>query len=166
VVFEGNHRAITGRVIMPTCCWSAFRLAQVNNCFAINKEICDAEGREALLQLVEEKGRDFDAVNVATCLNRSVSVAHGFPLLGTRWIIAYRATLSKRLSRLPFREHRSVRADPRFLQLVGMAQVKLDTRPRELGPREFANILNGACGHAVSRALARLMKTPLITPPS
>jgi hypothetical protein len=47
-------------------------LAQINNCFAINKEICAAEGREALLQLVEEKGRNFDAVNVATCLNRSV----------------------------------------------------------------------------------------------
>jgi hypothetical protein len=42
------------------------------DCFAINKEICYAEGREALLQLVEEKGRDFNAVNVATCLNRSV----------------------------------------------------------------------------------------------
>jgi hypothetical protein len=43
------------------------------DCFAINKEICYAEGREALLQLVEEKGRDFNAINVATCLNRSVA---------------------------------------------------------------------------------------------
>jgi hypothetical protein len=46
-------------------------LAQINN-FAINKEICAAEGRDVLLELVEEKGRDFNAVNVATCLNRSV----------------------------------------------------------------------------------------------
>jgi CRP-like cAMP-binding protein len=74
--------------------------------------------------------------------------------------------MSRRLSRVPFREHRAVRADPRFLQLVGVAQVKLDTRPKELGPRELANILNGACGHAVSGALARLVKTSLITPPS
>jgi hypothetical protein len=42
------------------------------NPFAINKELCDAKGCEALLRLVEAKGRDFNAVNVATCLNRSV----------------------------------------------------------------------------------------------
>jgi hypothetical protein len=51
----------------------------------------------------------------------------------------------ERLSRLPFREHRAIRADPRFLELVGMAQVKLETRPKELASRELANILNGAC---------------------
>jgi hypothetical protein len=73
--------------------------------------------------------------------------------------------LSERLSRAPFREYRSVRTDPRFLQLVGMAQVKLATRPKEMDPRVLANMLNGACGHAISRALARL-KTSLITSPS
>jgi hypothetical protein len=77
----------------------------------------------------------------------------------TRLIIFHRASLFKRLSRVPFREHRSVRADPRFLQLVGVAQVKLGTRPKELDPQVLANTLNSACGHAISRALARLMKT-------
>jgi hypothetical protein len=37
----------------------------------LNKRICAAEGdREALLRLVAEEGPAFDAVNVATCLNR------------------------------------------------------------------------------------------------
>jgi hypothetical protein len=30
----------------------------------------DADGREALLRFVEHKGELFDAINVATCLNR------------------------------------------------------------------------------------------------
>jgi hypothetical protein len=30
----------------------------------------DAEGREALLRFVEDKGGLFDTINVATCLNR------------------------------------------------------------------------------------------------
>jgi hypothetical protein len=39
--------------------------------WALNTLICDAEGnREALLGLVAKRGEEFDAVNVATCLNR------------------------------------------------------------------------------------------------
>ena len=39
--------------------------------WGLNKRICAAEGdREALLRLVAEEGSGFDAVNVATCLNR------------------------------------------------------------------------------------------------
>jgi hypothetical protein len=42
----------------------------------LNKRICAAEGdREALLRLVAEEGPGFDAVNVATCLNRLESNA-------------------------------------------------------------------------------------------
>jgi hypothetical protein len=41
------------------------------------------------------------------------------------------------------REHRVVKADGRFLQLVGMAKGKLEARPRELQPRHMANMLNG-----------------------
>jgi hypothetical protein len=41
------------------------------------------------------------------------------------------------------REHRVVKADGRFLQLVGMAKGKLEARPRELRSQELANTLNG-----------------------
>lgn len=40
------------------------------DCFAINAELVNAGSRTKLLQLVEDKGRHFDAVNVSTCLNR------------------------------------------------------------------------------------------------
>jgi hypothetical protein len=36
-----------------------------------------------------------------------------------------------------------VKADGRFLQLVGMAKGKLEARPRELRSQELANMLNG-----------------------
>jgi hypothetical protein len=36
----------------------------------LNNQIRDADGREALLGLVVSKGDLFDAMNVATCLNR------------------------------------------------------------------------------------------------
>ena len=42
---------------------------QVNNA-ALNNQMRDAEGREALLRFVEDKGGLFDTINVATCLNR------------------------------------------------------------------------------------------------
>jgi hypothetical protein len=41
------------------------------------------------------------------------------------------------------REHRVVKADGRFLQLVGVAKGKLEVRPRELRSQEVANMLNG-----------------------
>jgi hypothetical protein len=41
------------------------------------------------------------------------------------------------------REHRVVKADGRFLQLVGIAKGKLEARPRELRSQELANMLNG-----------------------
>jgi hypothetical protein len=43
----------------------------------LNNQIRDADGREALLGLVESKGGLFDATNVATCLNRSVGAIVG-----------------------------------------------------------------------------------------
>jgi hypothetical protein len=36
----------------------------------LNNQIRDADGREALLGLVESRGHLFDAINVATCFNR------------------------------------------------------------------------------------------------
>jgi hypothetical protein len=48
-----------------------------------------------------------------------------------------------RLSKLPLREHRLVREDPRFLQLVGLAKGKLQSRPKELRGQELANMVNG-----------------------
>jgi hypothetical protein len=48
-----------------------------------------------------------------------------------------------RLSKLPSREHRLVRDDPRFLQLVGLAKGKLQSRPKELGAHALGNMMNG-----------------------
>jgi DNA polymerase III alpha subunit len=48
-----------------------------------------------------------------------------------------------RLSRLDERDHGRIRADPRFLKLVRLAEAKLKGRPRELGQHAVANILNG-----------------------
>jgi hypothetical protein len=48
-----------------------------------------------------------------------------------------------RLSWLPEAEHRAIKVDRRFLQLVGLTALKLKSRPKELRDREIANILNG-----------------------
>jgi hypothetical protein len=48
-----------------------------------------------------------------------------------------------RLSKLPLKEHRLVREDPRFLQLVGLAKGKLQSRPKELGAHGLGNMMNG-----------------------
>jgi hypothetical protein len=48
-----------------------------------------------------------------------------------------------RLSKLDERDHGRIKADPRFLELVRLAEAKLKGRPRELGPQAVANILNG-----------------------
>jgi hypothetical protein len=48
-----------------------------------------------------------------------------------------------RLSKLPFKEHRLVREDPRFLQLVGLAKGKLQSRPKELRGQQLGNMMNG-----------------------
>jgi hypothetical protein len=48
-----------------------------------------------------------------------------------------------RLSKVPLKEHRLVRGDPRFLQLVGLAKGKLQSRPKELRGQELGNVING-----------------------
>jgi hypothetical protein len=48
-----------------------------------------------------------------------------------------------RLSKLPLKEHRLVREDPRFLQLVGLAKGKLQSRPKELRGQQLGNMING-----------------------
>jgi hypothetical protein len=47
------------------------------------------------------------------------------------------------LSRLLPSEYGAVRADPRFLKLVDLARGKLEARPKEMGGRHIANMLNG-----------------------
>jgi hypothetical protein len=48
-----------------------------------------------------------------------------------------------RLSKLDERDHGRIKADPRFLGLVRLAEAKLKGRPRELDEQAVANIMNG-----------------------
>jgi hypothetical protein len=48
-----------------------------------------------------------------------------------------------RLSKLPLKDHRLVREDPRFLQLVRLAEGKLQSRPKELQAQQLGNMING-----------------------
>jgi hypothetical protein len=76
-----------------------------------------------------------------------------------------------RLSKLPLKEHRLVREDPRFLQLVGLAKGKLQSRPEELQGRHLSNMMNGevtktctqgdVCELANDDLIACLLRQPL-----
>jgi hypothetical protein len=48
-----------------------------------------------------------------------------------------------RLSKLDERDHSRIRVDPRFLELVRLAEAKLKARPRELDEQAVGNIMNG-----------------------
>jgi hypothetical protein len=54
--------------------------------------------------------------------------------------------LIHRLSKLDERDYGRIKANPRFLELVRLAEAKLKGRPRELGPQAVANIMNGVWG--------------------
>jgi hypothetical protein len=97
-----------------------------------------------LLRLVEAKGRDFNAVNVATCLNRSVVGARQGVVGGTAVTEGLPCCVD-RLSRFAGAEHRAVGADPRFLQLLEVVALMLKSRPKELDAQGIANMLNGGC---------------------
>jgi hypothetical protein len=78
-----------------------------------------------------------------------------------------------RLSKLPLKEHRLVSEDPRFLQLVGLAKGKLQSRPKDLQGRHLSNMMNGEVtreGETCTRGclfapingfIARLLRQPL-----
>jgi hypothetical protein len=113
--------------------------------------VSSAKGLEELLGLAEEFGHGFDAIHVSTCLNRYGRVWRSSVLKGCFCRMNCRPLTrhtrdDNRLSRLDERDHGRIRADPRFLKLVRLAEAKLKGRPRELGQHAVANILNGERG--------------------
>jgi hypothetical protein len=115
----------------------------------LNSMVSSAKGLEELLSLAEKYGLGFDAIHVSTCLNRygrvwglcfqKVAASVDRPV----WPMTWHARDDIRLSKLDERDHGRIRADPRFLKLVRLAEAKLKGRPRELGEHAVANMLNG-----------------------
>jgi hypothetical protein len=51
---------------------------------------------------------------------------------------------------LPRDEHTSVLANPRFLQLINLAELVLKSKPKELTPQVLVGMLDGRCARTSS----------------
>jgi hypothetical protein len=110
----------------------------------LNRVVSSAKGLEELLSLAEKHGHGFDAIHLSTCLNRCA--AWVFAEVPQTTCLAHHSTHTRddnRLSKLDERDHGRIKADPRFLELVRLAEAKLKGRPRELNEQAVANMLNG-----------------------